>query len=105
MNKYRNKKTKVDGILFDSRLEANRYCELNLLQKAGKIHGLELQKRFELFPKDSYGRALYYVADFVYLEDGQTVVEDCKGVKTPVYALKRRIVAEHYGIIIKEILA
>ena len=51
---------------------------------------------------NTYGRAIKYVADFVYEENGQTVVEDVKGVKTPVYKLKKRMLAEKYGIVIKE---
>jgi hypothetical protein len=101
-NKYHNKKTVVDGITFDSKREAERYCDLRLLEKGKVIENLERQKRFELIPKSEHGKALYYVADFVYSENGKKVVEDCKGVRTAVYALKRRLVAERYGFQIKE---
>lgn len=90
MNKYRNKKTVVDGITFDSKAEAKRYGELKLLERCGAITGLERQRRFTLIPKSKYGQARYYVADFVYAENGKTIVEDVKSraTKTPVYGLK-----------------
>ena len=49
--KYRNKKVEVDGILFDSKKEANRYMELKLLEKAGEITDLKRQVRYELIPR------------------------------------------------------
>lgn len=100
--KYRNKKTSVDGIRFDSKREANRYMELKLLERAGIIKGLKRQVPYILIDKSRYGRAIKYVADFVYLENGQLVVEDVKGVRTPVYKLKKRLMAEVYGIEVKE---
>jgi hypothetical protein len=102
-NKYKAKKTVMDGITFDSKHEAERYCELKFLLRAKKISNLCLQERIEIVPKSKHGQALYYVADFVYEENGKTVVEDAKGVRTDVYRLKKRLVAERYGIIIKEV--
>jgi hypothetical protein len=102
-NKYGNCKTTVDGITFDSHKEAVRYAELRLLEKGGVIRDLRRQERFEIVPKSRHGRALYYVADFVYVENDKTVVEDVKGVRTPIYRLKKRLVAERYGIEIKEV--
>jgi hypothetical protein len=102
MPKYHNRKTSVDGIRFDSKREANRYMELKLLEKAGAIKDLRRQVPYILIDKSCYGRAIKYVADFVYLENGQLVVEDVKGVRTPVYKLKKRLMAEVYGIEIKE---
>lgn len=101
--KYHNKKTVLDGITFDSKKEARRYSELRLLEKCGAISNLQLQMRFEILPKDILGQALYYVADFVYLDNGEQIVEDTKGVKTPVYKIKRRMMYKVYGIKIKEI--
>ena len=104
--KYGNKKTTLDGITFDSKKEARRYSELLLQERAGVITNLQLQRRFEIVPKDSMGQALYYVADFVYTENGEMVVEDTKGGKatqTPVYKLKRRLMYKVHGIKIKEI--
>ncbi len=108
MNKYRNIKTIVDGIPFDSRKEANRYCELKLLQRAGQIQNLALQKEFELLPKQEVDgktveRAVKYRADFTYEENGKTVVEDTKGVRTPEYILKRKLMLYRYGIQIREV--
>ena len=108
MNKYRNIKAIVDGIPFDSRKEANRYCELKLLQRAGQIQNLVLQKEFELLPKQEVDgkvveRAVKYRADFTYDENGKTVVEDTKGVRTPEYILKRKLMLYRYGIQIREV--
>ena len=96
MNKYHNKKTVIDGITFDSGKEASRYCELKLLQKAGEIQGLQLQVPFVLMPKNEKGRAIKYIADFVYWDNkrNRKVIEDVKGVKTAVYKLKKRMMAE-----------
>lgn len=117
MTKYGNHKTIVDGITFDSQKEANRYCELRLLQKAGQIKNLELQKKIVLIPAqyefftDKKGnrkgkcieREWSYIADFVYEENGQTVVEDVKGYKTKEYIAKRKATLFLLGIRIREI--
>lgn len=116
--KYKAVKTTVDGIVFDSKRESRRYMELMRMQDEGLISDLELQKRYLLIPEirlpDSVGprggkirgkvleRAVYYVADFVYQQDGKTVVEDCKGMRTDVYKIKRRLMQENYNITIKE---
>ena len=101
-SKYRAKKTVVDGIKFDSKREAERYCELKLLEKAKKIRNLELQPRFLLRDKfkDKQGnthRKIEYVADFMYVDkSGKTVVEDVKGVLTDVYKLKKKMFLKIY---------
>lgn len=102
MPKYHNRKTSVDGIRFDSKKEAKRYLELKILEKAGAIKDLRRQVPYVLINKSRYGRAIKYVADFVYYEDNKLVVEDVKGVKTPVYKLKKRLMAERFGIEVKE---
>ena len=102
-SKYGAVKTEVDGIKFDSKHEAKRYQELRLLEQAGEITNLCLQVPFELIPKSKYGMPIRYIADFTYNDrNGQLIVEDAKGVKTPVYRLKRRLMAELKGIEIKE---
>lgn len=102
-SKYGAVKTEIDGIVFDSKHEASRYKELHLLERAGEITNLRLQVPFELIPKSKYGMPIRYIADFVYNDlNGSLIVEDAKGVKTLVYKLKRRIMAEKYGIEIKE---
>lgn len=101
-NKYNAKKTIVDGHPFDSKREAERYCELKLLEKAKEIRNLELQPRFLLQNKfkDKQGnthRKIEYVADFMYVDkDGKTVVEDVKGVLTAVYKLKKKMFLKIY---------
>lgn len=93
--KYHNTKVTVDGIRFDSKLEAKRYTELKLLLKAGAISELELQKAYTLQPSFKYSgkteRAITYRADFAYIQDGKEIVEDAKGFKTDVYSIKRKM--------------
>lgn len=120
MSKYHSKKVTIDGITFDSKREASRYSELLLLERAGQIQNLELQKVFELIPTqreilpetDDYGRQklgkvierpVKYIADFVYTENGETVVEDTKGYRTSDYVIKRKLMLLRYGIRVKEI--
>lgn len=101
MTKYNSRKTEVDGITFDSKKEADRYCELKLLQKAGVVKKLALQPRFtlqEAFHCDgNWYRKVEYVADFMYEEDGEVIVEDVKGLKTDVYKLKKKLFLKQYG--------
>lgn len=102
-SKYRNKRTVVDGIAFASRREAKRYGELQLLAKFGDVRDLRLQVSYDLHAAGGE-RVARYVADFVYRDrEGTEVVEDAKGVKTPVYALKRRWMRAEYGIEIVEV--
>ncbi len=103
MSKYGNIKTITsDGITHDSQKEANRWCELKLLQRAGKISDLQRQVSYELLPKQDGERAVHYVADFVYVENGREVVEDAKGKRTKEYILKRKMMLYFHGIKIKE---
>lgn len=101
-NKYHAIPTLVDGIRFDSKKEAKRYQELKLLEKAHEIRELKLQVPFVLIEKSKYGREVTYIADFTYYEGDKFIVEDVKGVKTSTYRVKKRLVAEKYGIKIKE---
>lgn len=117
--KYGNKKTTVDGITFDSQKEAKRYKELSLMERAGMIRDLQRQVKYVLIPAqrepDTIGkkggvhkgklieRECTYVADFVYIENGQTVVEDAKGVQTTEYVIKRKMMLYFHGIRIKEV--
>lgn len=105
LNKYRNKKTVINGIKFDSKKEGSRFLELKYLERSGLITDLKTQVTFVLIEKSQYGRQIVYKADFTYTEDGKLVVEDVKSTatKTPVYRLKKRLMAERYGIIIKEV--
>ena len=101
-SKYHSVKTEVDGIMFDSRKEAQRYSELKLLERAGVIHDLQLQVPFQLIPKTPVGRAVKYYADFVYYEGDKMVVEDTKGMKTEVYKIKKKLMYMIHGIEVKE---
>lgn len=123
-SKYGNRKTVVDGIVFDSQKEAQRYRELLLLERAGKISYLDRQTKFTLIPaqrepstetykrgrnkgKPKPGKLLEkecnYIADFAYFQDDKYVVEDTKGVRTEAYKIKRKLMLERYGIQIKEV--
>ena len=105
-SKYNAKKTVVDGIEFDSTKEAKRYTKLRDMESAGRIQGLRLQVPFELLPSfECEGvkyRGMKYIADFVYYRDGKQVVEDCKGVKTAEYKLKKKLMAFTNHINIEE---
>jgi hypothetical protein len=93
--KYNAVKKEVNGIKFDSTGEANRYSELLLEERAGKISGLQLKPRFLLQEGfEKFGmktRPIYYIADFAYEENGLPVVEDYKGVRTEVFNIKAKI--------------
>ena len=102
MNKYKAKRTIVDGISFASKAEARRYTQLLLLQRAGAIEDLELQPRLLLVvAKIKIGT---YVGDFRYRDmvTGDMILEDVKGVLTPVYRIKKRLVRALHGIDILE---
>lgn len=100
-SKYSSAKTDVDGIRFDSKKEAEFYAELKLREKAGEISHLRLQPRYllqEAFKHEGKQyREIEYVADFEYIESGETVVVDVKGFKTAVYMLKRKLFLYRYG--------
>lgn len=96
MIKYKNKKTRVDGILFDSAREAARYCVLKAKERSGEITELERQKKFEILPGFVYRgervRKVVYIADFVYRnKNGEKIIEDVKGFKTKDYLLKKKL--------------
>jgi len=104
-NKYGAKKIKdpATGYVFDSKAEFIRWCELRILERAGKISDLKRQVKYELIPKQDGERACNYVADFVYIDaDGNTVVEDTKGVRTDAYRIKKKLMLWVHGIKIKE---
>ena len=101
MSKYYNRKVKLEGYIFDSRAEAARYQELRLMEKADAIHALEVHPTFYFSVNNvSLG---YYKADFQYWENGRRIVEDVKGVRTPVYKLKSKLMLALHGIGITEV--
>lgn len=128
--KYGNRKTTIGGKEFDSKKEARRYQELQLLQWSGQIQNLQTQVKYVLIPAQreasfevyksgpNKGRRkpgkvveheCSYVADFVYTQDGETVVEDVKGYRDPSsaayakFVIKRKLMLERYGIQVKEV--
>ena len=126
--KYNNRKIIVDGITFDSKKEAKRYKELKMLEKAGIIHDLKRQVKYVLIPaqyertssvyvkgnikgKPKKGRLIErecaYYADFVYLQDGNTIVEDVKGYRDGqaynLFVIKRKLMLYVHGIAVKEL--
>ena len=108
MTKYHSRKITKDGITFDSVKEYRRFCELSLLERAGAITDLKRQVKFELIPSQRVDgkvveRACCYVADFVYKQNGKTIVEDTKGFKTKDYIIKRKLMLYVHGIRIKEV--
>lgn len=112
-SKYRNRKTVLDGITFDSEREAQRYVELKTLAGRGLIEDLRLQVPFELAPGVKFSDearkkpALRYVADFAYRLDGRLVVEDVKSKVTAgaaAYRIKRHLMLSVHGIEVKEVM-
>ena len=97
----------IDGEVFDSQKEARRYRELALLERAGQISDLKRQVRYELIPTQRIGgkvveKPCVYIADFVYTENGETVVEDTKGFRTKEYRIKKKLLLYVHGIQIRE---
>jgi hypothetical protein len=88
---------------YASKREAKRAQELKLLLQAGEIADLEEQPVFELIPKQLGERNCRYIADFRYKENGVTVVEDCKGFRTPEYVIKRKLMLQVHGIRVREV--
>ena len=108
-NKFHAKKTTVGDKRFDSQKESIRYMGLCAKEARGEIRDLRTQVKFVLIPaqRGEDGRVIErecaYYADFVYYDNGQMVVEDVKGMKTPEYIIKRKLMLQIYGIRIKEI--
>lgn len=115
--KYNAHKCNIGNEVFDSRREARRYSELCLLEKSGQIKNLRRQVKYILLPCQRevvfkkgiqkqgkvIEREVAYVADFVYEENGQTIVEDAKGFRNPTYVLKRKMMLYFHGIRIREV--
>ena len=110
--KYRNKKVASGGAIFDSKKESRRYTELQLLERSGAIRELQTQYAFTLaeavkFSNESRQKpAVKYIADFVYIKDGQMIVEDVKSEATKklaVYRLKKHLMMSVHGIEVVEV--
>ena len=102
--KYKAQKTEVNGIKFASKLESERFKQLKLLESAGAISDLKLQVEFQVFKgyinpdTGAKTRSTTYVADFAYIdvENHLQVVEDTKGMETPEFRLKWKLVQSQY---------
>lgn len=100
--KYKSKKARCRAMhIHDSKKEAARCNELQLLQRAGAISDLRIQQKYELIPAQRYEgmpneRSCSYIADFTYFKDGVFIIEDCKGYRTPEYKIKRKLVKQRY---------
>jgi len=96
-NKYFAKRTERDGIWWDSKKEADRYSELKILERIGHIKNLIIKPRFPIVVNNTL--ICEYVADYAYFDvrKGETVTEDCKGCKTVVYKLKKKLFEAQYG--------
>lgn len=108
-SKYRSRKVEIDGIKFDSEKEGQRWRDLSLMEKHGKISNLRRQVSFEIAPAVRLdGRmkpAIRYMADFCYQENGKEVIEDTKSAMTrklPVFRIKKHLMALK-GYEIKEV--
>lgn len=113
-----NKKITVDGVTYDSQKEYKRYLELVVLERAGVISDLRRQVKYVLIPTqrepDTVGvrggikkgklieKECAYIADYVYMENGKEIVEDCKGFREDDYIIKRKLMLYIHGIRIKE---
>jgi len=120
-SKYHAKKVSIQGEVFDSKKEARRFLELQMLEKAGRISGLQRQKKFVLVPAqyepETTGprggrikgklleREVAYYADFVYFDEEEKdfVIEDTKGVRTKDYIIKRKLMLWLNGYQIREV--
>lgn len=97
-HKFRAIRTELDGIKFASRKEAKRYRELRLLEKSGELLFFLRQVPFHL-PAN-----VKYVCDFLcFWKDETVTVEDVKGIKTPLYILKKKQVEATYPVSITEV--
>ena len=101
MSKYHAIKTTVDNITFASKAEARHYGELKLLEKAGLITDIHLQVQYSIEVNGKH--ICNYYADFTYWENGEQKIIDVKGIKTPVYRLKKKLVEAIHGIKITEV--
>ena len=100
-SKYHATKTKVGDLTFDSKLEARRWNELLMLERSGVITALQRQVPFEMTVNSHY--ICSYRADFVYTltETGERIVEDAKGMMTPEFRLKAKLMEATNGIVIQ----
>jgi len=105
VNKYGNTRITYLGKNFDSMSEADRYCELLCMQRAGEIKDLKLQPQFDFLEN---GKLIFsYFADFSYTEiaKNKLIIEDVKGMRTDTYKLKKKLIESRHKIKITEVKA
>lgn len=110
--KYHNVKVVVDGHKFDSKREADYWCQLRVREKAGEIQWLRRQVRIPLYAPDltqsttpQHVQICEFVADYDYYDrlDCKRHVVDAKGKKTAIYLLKKKWLALQENLIIEEV--
>lgn len=94
--KYGNVEVVTEEGRFASQREHQHWCVSKLRQRAGEIRNLERQVRF---PIDVHGVHICdYIADEVFFEGQQRVVVDVKGVETPEFKLKKKLMLAIFNI-------
>ena len=118
--KYGNKTITTPEGKFDGKYEWERWLFLKEAAKNGQISALRRQVEFTLIPRQTKTKITHlktkdkieeafaehpvtYIADFVYEKNGETIVEDFKGVRTDVYVVKRKLMLYVHGISIREV--
>ena len=90
-SKYGSKRVEVDGIKYDSKIEARRGIELIAKERIGEIAHLQHHVVFPLYVNGI--KIGSYEADFVYWTGNVRTIEDVKGVQTDVFRLKSKHMA------------
>ena len=92
--KYRNKKVRFNGMVFDSQHEFDRWRERKLQEISGDIRAVVRQVSFALPGCKRRIRIDHMIVE----NDGRIVFEDAKGFPTPTWELKRDQVRDAFGI-------
>jgi hypothetical protein len=105
MNKYNAKQVYEDGHCFDSMSEHRRYRELRLLLAAGRIRDMQVHPVWTISINGEL--ITRYEGDFYYfdLDTQRWICEDVKGVRLPLYMLKKKLMKAVHGIEIVEVQA
>jgi hypothetical protein len=91
-NKYKvapKSKRTYKGIIFQSKLEMERYIVLKIQERAGKITDLKRQPSFIIHKGKKY--TIKYNADFEYIQEEKRIIEDAKGTRTDIFKLKKKL--------------
>lgn len=97
-NKYNAQKTEYNGVIYDSKAEARRAQELDILLASGYISDLKRQEKLDFFVNNK--KMFTYIPDFTYFDNTKQihVYEDVKGVQTPVFRIKKKCIEAYYNI-------